>query len=64
MHPPSRPVGGRGVPGVVGTRVGGWVGYTGYPAGTLLDPYLVIFKAKGPTYGQKKAILEVSMRFL
>ena len=27
------------------------------------DPYLVIFLASGPTYGQMKAISEVSMRF-
>ena len=54
----------RGVPGVVGSRVGGWEGYTGYYQIPSLDPYLVINLASGPTYGQMKAILMVSMRFL
>ena len=39
-------------------------GYTGYYPASSQDPIFNIFKAKGPTYGQMKAILEVSMRFL
>ena len=43
--------------------VGAWEGYTGYYPPAILGPIFSIFKAKGPTYGPKKAILEVSMRF-
>ena len=37
--------------------------YTGYPSRTIPGPIFSIFKARGPTYGQMKLILEVSMRF-
>ena len=50
---------GGGVPGVGY----GWVageGYTGYYPAILPGPYLVIFQPQGTTYGQMKAILEVS----
>ena len=47
-----------------GDRWEGWEGYTGYYPGTLPDPYSSIFKVKGPTHGQMKLFLEVSMRFL
>ena len=47
--------------------VGGWWVPGGAIPGTtrttLQDPYLVIFKVKGPTHGRMKAISEVSMRF-
>ena len=57
------PPGQRGVPGV-GWDEGGPGGCTtGYPPGTLQDPYLVIFKPRGPTYGQMKLYLRYSMRF-
>ena len=38
---------------------GSWEGYTGYYPGTHQDPYLVIFHASGPTYGQMKAFSKV-----
>ena len=52
-----------GVPGVwvVG---GSGRGYTGYPPGPILDPYLVIFHASGHTHGQMKGISDIFMRFL
>ena len=52
-----------GVSGV-GSWVGGWEGYTGTQPQPSQGPIFSIFKVKGPTYGQMKAILEVSMRFL
>ena len=39
-------------------------GYTGYPPVPSQDPYLANSEAKGPTYGQMKAILRYYMRFL
>ena len=39
-------------------------GYTGYPPSHPSGPIFNIFKAKGPTHGRMKAILEVFMRFL
>ena len=54
---------GEGVPGVVGYRVGAGRAIP-VPRPTLLqDPYLTYSKAQGPTHGQMKAILEVSVRF-
>ena len=53
---------GRGVPGV-------WEdgrvreGYTGYYPVTLQDPYFIIFKPQGPTYGQMKGNIMYLMRF-
>ena len=46
--------------------MGGWAGrgYTGYYPATVPDPIFIIFSLRDPTYGQMKAILEVSMRFL
>ena len=55
--------GGRGVPGVGGTRVGPEGCYTGYPAEPSRYPYLVIFSLKAYTYGQMKAILRFPVRF-
>ena len=55
---------GEGVPGVGVWWVGGGRGYTGTHPYPPMDPYLVIFSHKMPTYGQMKAILEVPMRFL
>ena len=45
-------------------RVGTGEGYTGTPPVPSQYPYLTIFKAKGPTHGQMKAILRIFMRFL
>ena len=42
---------------------GYWEGYTGTLPDQSQDPYIELFKAKGPTYGQMKAILRYSMRF-
>ena len=56
------PGGGRGVPGVVGTGWGREVLYRVLPS-TLPGPIFSIFKVKGPTYGQMKAILRHLMRF-
>ena len=54
---------GAGVPGV-----GRWVGregcYTGTPPVRSQDWLYTVFKVKGPTYGQMKAILDIMMRFL
>ena len=50
---------GGGVPGVW-DEGGVGRGYTGYPPDPPQDPYLVYFWLKDPTYGQMKAILEVS----
>ena len=47
--------------------MGWWVageGYTGYPPDTSQDPYFIIFSLKVKPYGQMKAILMYSMRFL
>ena len=52
--------GGEGVPGV---GYGGWVAGRAIPVPTnppSQGPIFSIFKAKRPTYGQMKAILEVS----
>ena len=54
---------GEGVPGVWDWGRAGR-GYTGTPARTLPGPIFSLFKAKGPTYGQMKAILDYFMRFL
>ena len=56
-----------GVPGV--WDEGGWLGgclggLYRYPPDQSQDPYIHIFKAKGPTHGQMKAFLDYSMRFL
>ena len=42
-----------------GMVVGGWRGYTGYPPSHSRDPYLVIFRLKGPTHGQMKVNLRL-----
>ena len=48
--------------------VGDWVGrrgvLPGYPPRTIPGPIIQLYSAKGPTYGQMKAILEVSVGFL
>ena len=54
---------GRGVPGVVGTRWAWRGAIPGTHPDQSQDPIFSIFKAQGPTYGQMKAILEVSLRF-
>ena len=54
---------GEGVPGVWGLGGPGGVLYRVLPR-TLQDPIFSIFKAKGPPYGQMKAISVISMRFL
>ena len=43
--------------------MGGWEGYTGYPARHLPGPIFNIYLRRSPTYGQMKANYEVSMRF-
>ena len=48
---------GEGVPGVWGP-VGGWRGYTGTPPDPSQTLNSVIFKVKGPTHGQMKAIMD------
>ena len=52
----------RGVPGVgegctgVGSWVGTWEGYIGYPPRTIPGPIFSLFPAIRPSYGQMKAI--------
>ena len=45
----------------------GWVGAGGvlyrYPTQPVPGPNISIFEAEGPTHGQMKAFLEVSLRF-
>ena len=50
-------VAGGGVPGVVGTGVGGGEGYTGTHPTLIPGPIFNHIQPEGPTYGQMKAIL-------